>query len=49
VEVLGESPAPLSAAEIYAAVTKRSLFTFKARDPLGVLRAAIRNRACQRV
>lgn len=42
VTVLKSSPKPLSSGEIYALVVERQLFTFGAKDPKSVLRAAIR-------
>lgn len=41
-DVLSREHAPLSAAEIRDRVVARSLFPFKTKDTLGVVRAAIR-------
>jgi hypothetical protein len=40
--VLASAKQPLTAQEIHAAVVEQSLFTFKARDPVAIVRAAIR-------
>ncbi|MCE7890294.1 MAG: hypothetical protein DYH12_11445 [Sorangiineae bacterium PRO1] len=41
VQVLAGERAGLSAKDIHERIVARSLFTFKARDPVGVLRAAV--------
>ena len=42
VQVLRDERVPRSSKEIMDRVVERSLFTFKARDPVAVVRAAIR-------
>ena len=40
--VLKESGKPMTAAEIHAAVVKKNLFTFGAKDPVAMVRTALR-------
>ena len=40
--VLRESKTPLSASEVLAAIQKRGLYSFAAKDPLNVVRAQLR-------
>lgn len=42
VQAVPRDGVPRSAAEIHKLVVDRSLFTFRAQDPVGVLRAALR-------
>lgn len=42
VTVLRSANGPQTAAEIHARITKQSLFEFKAKDPVGMVRSAIR-------
>lgn len=42
VRVLVESAEPLSSEEIYRRIREKQLFEFKARDPAGIVRAALR-------
>lgn len=40
--VLKDSGKPMSAAEIHAAIVKKNLFTFGAKDPVAMVRTALR-------
>lgn len=40
--VLDQAGKPLSASEIHDALVKRALYSFKAQDPISIVRAAIR-------
>lgn len=42
VAVLADARAPQSSREIHDRIVARSLFSFNARDPIGIVRAAIR-------
>ncbi|HRI66094.1 MAG TPA: hypothetical protein PK156_17725 [Polyangium sp.] len=42
VTVLRSANAPRSAAEIHESIAKQKLFEFKAKDPVGIVRSAIR-------
>lgn len=42
VAVLKAANAPRSAVEIHESITKQKLFEFKAKDPVGIVRSAIR-------
>jgi hypothetical protein len=42
VAVLKAANAPRSAAEIHELIAKQKLFDFKAKDPVGIVRSAIR-------
>ena len=41
VEVLTEHGAPMTAAEVYAAIIKGNLFAFNSKDPVGIVRSAL--------
>ena len=41
VEVLTAHGAPMTAAEVYAAITTGNLFTFNSKDPVGIVRSAL--------
>ena len=45
-EVLRTEEQPLSAKEIHERISGRSLFAFKAVDPVAMVRAAIRKHLC---
>jgi hypothetical protein len=42
IEVLSASKEPLSAQQIHSRIVERKLYEFKAKDPVAVMRAAIR-------
>jgi hypothetical protein len=41
VEVLTAHDSPMTAAEVYAAITRGNLFAFNSRDPIGIVRNAL--------
>ncbi len=41
VEILTAHGAPMTAAEVYAAIIKSNLFTFNSKDPVGIVRSAL--------
>ena len=41
VEVLKAHGAPMTAAEVYSAITNGNLLTFNSKDPIGIVRSAL--------